>query len=91
MCLYIYIYISLNIHSLKDNNPEVYKIFSEGNLDIRWAMIENGQDWHSIYWGPLKVKGQKRGAGLKKLREAYDISPCLLTQLLTGTKMFTLE
>ena len=29
------------MHSLKDNNSEVYKIFSEGNLDIWCAMIED--------------------------------------------------
>ena len=38
------------MHSLKDNNPEVYKIFSEENLDLRRAMIENGQDWHPIHF-----------------------------------------
>ena len=32
------------MHSLKDNNPKVYKIFSEGNFYIRCAMIENKQD-----------------------------------------------
>ena len=38
------------MHSLKDNNPEVCKIFSEGNLDLRCAMIENGQDLHPIHF-----------------------------------------
>ena len=38
------------MHSLKDSNPKVYKIFSEGNLVIPYAytMTENGQDWHPI-------------------------------------------
>ena len=30
--------------SQKDNNSEVYKIFSEGNVVIRRAKIEYGQD-----------------------------------------------
>ena len=32
------------MHNLKDNNPEVYKIFSKGELVIRRAMIEYGQE-----------------------------------------------
>ena len=36
------------MHSLKESNPKVYKIFSEGNLVIPYAMIENGQDCHPI-------------------------------------------
>ena len=36
------------MHSLKDSNPEVYKIFSEENLVIRRAMVENGQDTRFI-------------------------------------------
>ena len=36
-------YKSSNMLSLKDNNPEIYKIFSKGNLVIRRAMIENGR------------------------------------------------
>ena len=32
------------MYNLKDDNLEVYKLFSEGNLVIRHAMVENGQD-----------------------------------------------
>ena len=38
------------MHKLKNNDPEVYKIFSEGNLAIRRTMAESGQDWHLIHW-----------------------------------------
>ena len=59
---------------MKDNNSEVYKTFSGGNLDIRYAMIENGQDCHPIY---LLIKqaiiralksnaGQKRSTGFQE-------------------------
>ena len=37
------------MHSLKDNNPKVYKIFSKGNLVIWRLKIENEQDWHPIH------------------------------------------
>ena len=66
------------MHSLKDNNPEVYKIFSEGNLDIQCAIIENGKEWHLVHLvikqaimkGPLKVMELKNEIQvLKKLRE----------------------
>ena len=56
---------------LKDNNSEVYKIFSEGNVVIRFVKIENGQDWHPIHlvikqiiMRSLKSNGtKKRGTG----------------------------
>ena len=32
------------MNSLKNNDPEVYKLFSEGNLAIRRTMAESGQD-----------------------------------------------
>ena len=35
--------------SLKDNNSTVYQMFSKGNVVIRLAKIENGQDWHLIH------------------------------------------
>ena len=82
------------MYSLKDNNHEVYKIFSEGNLDMRCAMIENGLEWHPVYLvlkqtimrRPLKVAGVKNEIQvLKKLREGYDFSLCPLAQLLRGT------
>ena len=55
------------MHSLKDNNPEVYKIFSEASVVIQCAIIENGQDRHPIHLvikkvimrDPLKVMGVK--------------------------------
>lgn len=37
------------MHSLKDNNPEVYKTFFKGNLVIPHVMIENGQDWYPTH------------------------------------------
>ena len=47
------------MHGLKDNNTEVYKIFSEGNFII----IEQGHPINSVmrkvYWGNLKVHGDK--------------------------------
>ena len=36
------------MQSLKDNNAKVHNIFSEWNLDIWCAMIDNVQDWHPI-------------------------------------------
>ena len=67
-------FISLNMHSLKDNSHEVDKIFSEGNLVIRHAMIENWQDWHTIHLAvkqtimrSYKSNGvQKRGKDFKE-------------------------
>ena len=32
------------MHKLKNNDPEVYKTFSEGNLAIRRTMAESGHD-----------------------------------------------
>ena len=37
------------MNSPKDNNSEVYKIFSEGNLIIWRKMIEYGQYLHAIH------------------------------------------
>ena len=36
------------MHGLKDNNTEVYKIFSEGNFIIRCAMFEQGHPINSV-------------------------------------------
>ena len=82
------------MHNLKDNNLKVYKIFSEGNLDIRWrVLIENGQDWHPIHLVMkqtinrfFRSNGDKNEVQvLKKLREEYDFSLCSLAQLLRRT------
>ena len=37
------------MRNLKDNNPKVYKIFSEGSVVTLYAIIENGQDKHPIH------------------------------------------
>ena len=62
------------MNSPKDNNSEVYKIFSEGNLIIWRKMIEYGQYWHAIHlvikqvlMSPLKrSEGQKPFTRLKE-------------------------
>ena len=61
------------MNSPKDNNSEVYKIFSEGNLIIWRKMIEYGQYLHAIHlvikqvMRPLKrSKGQKPCTRLKE-------------------------
>ena len=83
------------MYNLKDNNPTNYKVFSEGNLNIRYAMVENGQDWHPIHLVVkqvimrfLEINGAQKPVPelqvLKKLREEYDFSPCLLAQLLSS-------
>ena len=70
------------MHSLKDNNRAVYKIFFKGSFIIRCTMIEIVQDCHPIYVATKQVimrsfksAGQKNEVQfLKNLREEYDLS-----------------
>ena len=70
------------MHKLKDNNPKVYKIFFEGNLVIRHAMVENGSFIHlvikQVIMRSLKGNGAQKTVlevqVLKKLREEHHFS-----------------
>ena len=81
------------MHSLKDSNTEVYKIFAEGNFIIRCAVIEHGHPIHSVikqvYWSPLKVEGDKNKVHvLNKRTQEQDVFLCPVVQLYfknTGT------
>ena len=69
------------MHSLKDNNPENWKIFSGENLVIQCVMIESGKNWHPIHLVIKQVMmrsiksnwAQQRSTGFKETKRGIWI------------------